>query len=313
MESPNHRSGISPGPLPATEPSLRIYYVRGTDIGRPGESAADPWDALCRQVRAAGFNAVLTDPLWLRPPGAAWSAAPLDPDRPDPRLASDGGLPDLLRRVAASGARHGLPVYMDLVLDRIATDSTAHAQYPDWYRAPQDDPARDPRMALSERGIRHLRSGPLPQGFIHDWSERLARWLDAGLAGFRIDAPDRIGADDWHAMLAPLRAAFPDRRFLAWTPGLQPGQLQALRTADFDAAFSSLPWWDFRSPWLAEEHTRLCAIGSVIAMPPDTASAHSDSQAMRALWAAAVSGDGILVQGGLDTRQHIYAQLNDWL
>ncbi|MBV7486125.1 maltotransferase domain-containing protein [Bordetella sp. BOR01] len=311
MESPTHQAGL-PGAAPAAQEPLRIYYVRGTEIGRPGADPALPWDTLCKRVRAAGFNALLTDPLWLRPAGAAWSAAPLDPDRADPGLATGAALPALLQRVAASGARHGLQVYMDLVLDRIAADCAANMRYPDWYLPPVDDPARDPRMALSEHGIRYLREGPLPQGFIHDWSERLARWLDAGLAGFRIDAPHRIDADDWRAMLAPLRAAFPDRRFLAWTPGLDPQQLKALRGAGFDAVFSSLPWWDFHSPWLAEEHARLRAIAPVIATPPGLASA-TRPQAQRALWTAGVSGDGILVEGGLDTRQQMYAQLNAWI
>jgi len=313
MEESVHPAGRPGTRAVFTAEPLRLYYARAAAVGRLDSGAGGPWDALCRRVRQAGFNALLTDPLWRRAPDAAHAAAALDPDRPDPGLDDGDDLPASLARLAASGARHDLPVYMDLVLDRIAAGAAADAPYADWYRPPADDPARDPRAGMAERGIRHLRPGPLPQAFIHAWSERLARWLDAGLAGLRIEAPQRIDPEDWRVMLAPLRAAFPDRRFLAWTPGLDPRQLKALRAAGFDAVFSSLPWWDFRSAWLAEEHARLQAVAPVIAAPFDPAAAPSQGEALRALWAAAATGDGILIAGGIDTRPQAYAQLNAWL
>ncbi|MBO9353823.1 DUF3416 domain-containing protein [Bordetella petrii] len=316
MESRPPHPGLAPTASTARD-ALRIYYARDPEIGQPATDPAGGWDELCQRVDAAGFNALLTEPLWRRAEGAARPAPPLDPDRCDPRLAPDAALPDLLRRVAAGGARHGVAVYMDVMLDRVAAEAEVRARHPDWYLAPADDPARDPRSAPGLRGVRYLRPGPLPQEFLHDWSERLAGWLDAGLAGLRIDAPQRIGADDWHALLAPLRSAFPDRRFLAWTPGLDPAQLKALRAAGFDAVFSSLPWWDFRSTWLADEHARLRAVAPVIAMPPDLPAgpgdAQSDARALRGLWTAAVSGDGILVAGGLASRPLMYRQVNAWL
>jgi len=313
MQSPAHPgSPSSERPVAAAEP-LRLYYARAADVGRLDTGPGGPWDALARRVRRAGFNALLTDPLWRCSPGLPRSPAALDPDRPCPRLDDSACLSESLRRLAASGARHGLPVYMDLVLDRIAAGAVAGTPYADWYLPPPDDPARDPRTSLAERGIFHLRAGQLPQAFIHAWSERLARWLDAGLAGFRVEAPQRIDAEDWRLMLAPLRAAFPDRRFLAWTPGLDPRQLKALRTAGFDGVFSSLPWWDFRSAWLAEEHARLRAVAPVIASPADTTATPSEAQALRALWSAAASGDGILIAGGIDARPQAYSQLNAWL
>lgn len=215
MESPPRHAGAPPDPAAAAGQPLRIYYARGGRVGRLREPPDCPWDALCRQVREAGFNLLLTDPLWLRAPGSADSPVPLDLDRPDPGFDDGPELEASLRRLAARGADRGVAVLMDLVLDRVAVGPDAARHDPDWYRAPAHDPARDPRTALAERGVRHLRAGPLPPAFIHAWSERLARWLDAGLGGFRCDAPQRIGADDWHALLAPLRAAFPDRLFLS--------------------------------------------------------------------------------------------------
>lgn len=313
MESRTRHPSLSSAPPVATQAPLRMYYARGAEVNPLDIASARPWDALCKRVREGGFNALLVESLSLRPRGSARSTAPLDVDRPDSSLVTDATLPALLQRLALSGAHYDLPVYMDLVLDRIAVDSPVVAQHPDWYQAPVDDPARDPRNALRERGVCHLRDGALPQGFLHDWIERLTRWLDAGLAGFRIDAPQRVDADDWRALLMPVRAAFPDRSFLAWTPGLDPQQVEGLRAASFDAVFSSLPWWDFRSAWLAEEYTRLRAVAPVIAVCPELSAALSEAQILRGLWAAAVSGDGILIEGGLDTRQQLYHQVNTWL
>ncbi|MCD0504431.1 DUF3416 domain-containing protein, partial [Bordetella petrii] len=292
---------------------MRIYRVRGAQVGRVDTTPDGPWNTLCRRVRDAGFNALLTDPLWKKAQGAGALPAPLDPDSPDPRLDTGPDLAGTLARLSDCVARHDLQIYMDLVLDRVATDAAAHAGHPDWYRPPDDDPARDPRTGLAEHGIRYLRVGPLPQAFLHGWSERLARWLEAGIAGFRVDAPHRIGAGDWQALLAPLRAAFPAGRFLAWTPGLDPQQLGSLRAAGFDAVFSSLPWWDFKSDWLAEEHARLRTIAPVIASPPGAGLAQDDAQALRGLWAAAISGDGILGEDELEARPQAYAQMDAWL
>ncbi|WP_262357827.1 hypothetical protein, partial [Bordetella pertussis] len=51
-------------------------------------------------------------------------------------------------------------------------------------------------------------------------SSQLAGWLDAGVAGFRCTAPQRLDASDWRALFEPLRASRPALRLLAWTAGL---------------------------------------------------------------------------------------------
>src|SRR5690606_32081016 len=274
---------------------------------------AGAWDALCAHARDAGFNGLLVEPLWDRAVATASWPAPRDPDRPHPGLGSETAMPAVLARLAREAARYDLRVTMDLVMDRTAADSPACRQHPDWYERPVDDPARDPRSEPGLRGIRRLRSGPLPAEFLDEWRQRMALWLDAGLAGFRIDAPHRIGSGDWRTLLGPLRAAYPGSSFLAWTPGMDPRQLESLRGAGFDAVFSSLPWWDRRSAWLADEHERLRAVAPVIAMPAPLPEAAPPVQVVRGVWSAAVSGDGILVAGGIETYASLYRQVNAWL
>jgi starch synthase (maltosyl-transferring) len=95
------------------------------------------------------------------------------------------------------------------------------------------------------------------------WIERLREWRDAGVTGFRFLAPQRVPAEVWTRVLAPLSSGA--ARLSAWTPGLAAEEVAALAACGFDAVYSSLPWWDFRAGWLLEEDARLHRIGDVIA------------------------------------------------
>ncbi len=147
--------------------------------------------------------------------------------------------------------------------------------------------------------------------------DQLAVWADAGVAGFRCSRLASRPAAYWRQLLADTRArAGRILHFLAWTPGLSPAQLQALSGCGFDAVFSSLPWWDFQSPWLAEEQQRLRALGAVLINPlADLVGVRPRAEqklepcldlarARRLLQCAAACGDGWLLPtsfaGGLD-------------
>ncbi len=139
------------------------------------------------------------------------------------------------------------------------------------------------------------------------WEVRFVAQLDillkAGVAGFRFLHPARLPAQAWARIFAMVRDAGAHHvPCLAWAPGLTPQQLLELTEAGFDSVFCSLPWWDFRSVWLAEELARLRPLGRIaapMALPgelPDDALA-----ARRALWAAAGIGDDILMPAGFET------------
>jgi len=136
-----------------------------------------------------------------------------------------------------------------------------------------------------------------------EMSEFFMRGLTEGLAGFLVRECSSIDGAELTRLVAAVRSVKPDAKFLLWTPGCTPEQLMPLRDAGFDATFLSLPWWDERSPWLAEEHVRLSAVASVM-VPIDA----NDSGEMldanlpdfeesmgRRLWTAAVAGNGVLV------------------
>lgn len=281
-----------PHALPDNAGLLRIHYARAGLPPASDDGAREQWLA---SVRRAGFTAVLAPVPWLCPPGAR-TLAPVDADH----AAADGGVEPLatrLARDARSAADHGLTLLLRLELQRVARearDTTAPAA---WYRDPVDAPARDPRLPVTEHGVRQLRDGP-PAGFVAAWAERLRRWTRAGVGGYVVHVPPVLDAQAWRALFAPSREADGELRVLAWTPGLAPAALAGLHDAGFDGVFSSLPWWDYRAPWLAEEYDRLRAIAPIIApacaldAPPAGAAAPRADP--RRAWTAALSGCGWL-------------------
>jgi starch synthase (maltosyl-transferring) len=292
---------------------MRIYYVHPVLAGPLSNHADGGWPTLCARAKALGFDTLMTAPLWT-PDAAGNPYVPSDPDKLNPALGDEVTLDQALATLSTLCGKHGLSLIVDLVLDRVAADgpmARAHAQ---WYAA-QDgvDALRDPRKPLEDRYAVPLRhdAGAAPQGFIAHWVERLGLWVQNGVAGFRCLSPQHLDAAEWRDLMEGVRAVRPDCRFLAWTPGLNPAQLEGLAGAGFDGVFSSLPWWDYRAPWLLDEYVRLRAVAPVIApveapYAKRVAAWRPDSQgryqnAARALWTAAVVGDaGVLVPMGFE-------------
>ena len=278
---------------------LRLYHARGGAQGPPpSDPAAALGPALYARLRRRGFNALLLPAPWLLAPDSA-TQAPLDADS----AMLDGVAVPITQwfdRVAGQLAEHGLALYVDVLLDRCAHNAVAGTCGPDWYSSPPEDPARDPRQPAEARRVRYLRPGPLPAGFLASWIDRLERWASHGVTGFAFHAPQSLAGDDWAALATRLRRHHPGLRLLAWAPGLAPAALAGLRGASFDGLFSSLPWWNFKAEWLAEEDARLRALGPVIASPPqaDKTSPATAGRGRRALWAAALCADGLMLDEG---------------
>ena len=302
-------------PTPAARPSYaapgawRICYVHAPDVGAPGDEAA--WNAVCERARAAGFDMLMCAPLWRLAQGAR-SFAPQDADQCDPAVQAGLPMEEALRMLVDAAARHGLDLALDLLVDRVAADAAPGTLDPAWFRTQADDHDRDPRQAASEWDVLRLREGPPAPAFLQQWQERLSRWIRCGVKGFRCLDPHHLGGDAWRQLLAPLRQAFSDARFFAWTPGLNPWQVQDLRQAGFDAVYSSLPWWNLRAPWLAQEDLRLRAMAPVIAMPEPPFEQADPQRFERALWAAAISGDGVMVMPRSDAQWDAAGQAVRW-
>ncbi|ANN67486.1 alpha-1,4-glucan--maltose-1-phosphate maltosyltransferase [Bordetella bronchialis] len=291
---------------------MRIYYVHPVLAGTLSNTAAGRWPAICARAKALGFDTLMVAPLWAPDPEGN-PYVPADAERLNPSLG-DLALDEALATLSSLCARHRLSLMVDVVLDRVAAGGAMAAAHPDWYTDPGGvDALRDPRKPLEERHALPLRrdGGRAPQGYVAGWVERLGLWVQNGVAGFRCLSPQGLDAAEWRDLMEGVRAVRPDCRFLAWTPGLNPAQVGELAGAGFDGVFSSLPWWDYRSPWLVEEYARLRAVAPVIAAAEApyakrVAAWRHDTQgrylnAVRALWTAAVVGDaGILVPMGFE-------------
>lgn len=298
---------------PAPPRSPRLYYLDPLRIGplHAASGTACGWEAWLDHIADLGFLEVLTAPLGQ--PGAngdPFLAA--DPDRLNPAL--DAGhqtaLIDALAALAQAAQARGLALWLDLAPDRAAATGALVTQHPDAFSTVGSNDPLDPRQAPSvpQAAYARLQHGRLAPDLLEAWAARITRWCTAGVRGFRCDAPQRLHPDDWAVLKAAAQQAAPDTRLVAWTPGLPANALPALAKAGFDGVFSSLPWWDYRSPWLADEVTRLRAVAPVIAVPAplDTDQPAPDTDpALRALWTAALTGDGWLVPMGFDlSRPH---------
>ncbi|CAM3422208.1 Alpha-1,4-glucan:maltose-1-phosphate maltosyltransferase [Bordetella sputigena] len=291
---------------------MRIYYVHPVLAGPLTNNAAGRWPAICARAKALGFDTLMVAPLGAPDP-AGNPYVPSDPGRLNPALG-ELALDETLATLSSLCDKHRLALMVDLVLDRVAAGGAMAHAHPDWYEHPDGvDALRDPRKPLEERHALPLRrdGGVAPAGFIADWVERLGLWVQNGVAGFRCMSPHHLNAPEWRDLMEGVRAVRPDTRFLAWTPGLNPEQTGQLAGAGFDGVFSSLPWWDYRSPWLMEEYTRLRLVAPVIAAAEApyakrVAAWRHDQHgrylnAARAIWTAAVVGDaGIFVPMGFE-------------
>ncbi|KDD13407.1 alpha-1,4-glucan--maltose-1-phosphate maltosyltransferase [Bordetella bronchiseptica] len=274
------------------------------------------WQALCTRLRRCGFNAVCLTPPWQCRDDI--QGAPTDVDHADARWGG-GAMDATLARLAREAAAQGLTLLLDLEPDRVARDAAPRTAQAQWLESPADEPAGDPRQPVARHGVRYVRGRPAPAAFLQAWQSRLAGWLDAGVAGFRCTAPQRLDPSDWRALFEPLRASRPALRLLAWTAGLTPAQSAALAGVGFDGVFGSIPWWSPDATWLDAESQRLREIAPLLAAPlapaggtplaPASAAAHA---ALRALWVAALWGDGLLVGSELQRMMPAVARVLRW-
>ncbi|MEN7528217.1 alpha-1,4-glucan--maltose-1-phosphate maltosyltransferase [Cupriavidus sp. DL-D2] len=209
--------------------------------------------------------------------------------------------PETLRAALERCRRRGLAPLLDLALDRLPHEAAAqHDGWVDHARPAGSPEATDNHLP----GVRaRWFDADTAEQLVAWWSAQLAEAVSAGVAGFCCRAPSRVAGRHWRELIETLRrsdaASVPT--FLAWTPGTTPQQLDDLAEAPFDGAFSSLPWWDYRSAWLTEEIARLRRFGRVLAAPALAPDGADVLAARRALWTAAAIGDGWLVPSGYET------------
>jgi starch synthase (maltosyl-transferring) len=270
------------------------------------------WADHLARLQDMGFDTVLSAPLFA--PGVSghiFLAA--DHERTHPVTGAATSVDQAVYDFVELCQRHGLQLYLDVMLDRVATDSRLAADAPDWFRTIKaSEQPIDPRGARADTDACYARfDDPSTAKQVAEWwIERLSRLASAGAAGFACQDPHLVAPPIWRYIIGTVRQSFPHCRFLAWTPGVAWAHIAALRGVGFDGAFSSVAWWDGLASWFVEEHELLRGIGAVIGCPeapfgPRLARRIEDVSKRPAtyrhmLLRAAATGDGLLVPMGFE-------------
>lgn len=130
-------------------------------------------------------------------------------------------------------------------------------------------------------------------------------WIRVGANALRLIATSNFSGEQWSRVSHALKKAYPDVLVTGWTPGLSAQALLSLSNSELDAVYSSLAWWDQRSPWLLDEAERLAEVAPVIAtvaplevpgvMGLDPRRLVDDGIVLQRLWMASYLGQGVLI------------------
>jgi starch synthase (maltosyl-transferring) len=259
-----------------------------------------------------GFDHVACAPLFA-PAASGDIFLTRDHESVHPALNEGGAADAAIGRLCSLCDELQLNLILTIVLDRVAADSELAKKAHDRFRShASDSTAIDPRSRPIDTGAAFARfDDAAPAKELTDWwSERLLRLARSGVAGFLCDHPDRVPAAIWRALIGNLRRTAPQCSLLAWTPGMPWSRVSQLRGLGFDAAFSSLPWWDSRASWFVHEYELLRQVGAVIACPEAPfgtrlarrigAPSQLRTAYRHALDVAASTGDCILVPMGFE-------------
>ena len=262
-----------------------------------------------QRAEALGFDTVLLSPIFQ--PGADGDVfLTADPGRAHAALG--GGEPiETLRTLASQATGHGLQLYMDLALHRLATAHPLVQAHPDAF-AVVGGAAVDPRnLAIAAEEARPrldtLDGAEVMTAFA---ARALAAWAQAGLRGVRVLQPQATPAGFWRRLIGEVRGGGAELSFVAETQAAPREAILALAGCGFDALTSSLAWWDGRSRWFVEEHEALRTVAPLIAeveppFGPRLTSGHlnGDIQALayeQRLKLSAATGAGLLLPMGFE-------------
>ncbi len=112
---------------------------------------------------------------------------------------------------------------------------------------------------------------------------------ELGAAGFYFRAAHRFAAMFWYDLLGSAKQRNREILLIADILGANPGEVAALRGADFDFATSSSCYWDFASGWLNQDTQRTESVAPALAFAtPPNSSLWQNAALRRALRASAM-------------------------
>ena len=284
----------------------KVYHLHPLVAGRLSE-----WSGHFARCTAMGFDTVCVAPPFV--PGASGDIfITADHEALHPALNWPGSADTGIARMTQAAAGHGLRVWLDLALDRVAIDAAVHRHKAAWFVTGGCGALPNPRRTPYRLDVAYARldQTEVAEAMATWWLERLRRLVRAGVAGFRCLEPDRVPPALWRQMIGTIRRQAPQCRFLAWTPDVERAALPRLEGVGFDNVCSSLAWWDGRAGWLLDEAESLQRIAPAVAapepsffdrraawLPPGADVAASCRLALRL---AAASASGIFVPMGFE-------------
>jgi len=280
----------------------RIYYFDPLLAG-PHRS----WSVHLSRCKELGFTHLLSSPLF--DPGESGDLfLSSDHERVNPAIAPASAVDSFITEFARACQEHDLTLLLDVVVGRVATDSRIARLKPEWFRRDSSGTRVDPRdlRRHGDAALARFHDPTIGKQIAGWWIERLARLARAGVAGFRCEDPGALPANLWRHVIAGIRQSVPGCQFLAWTPGLAWQTIAALPEVGFDAAFSSVAWWDGRADWLVAEYELLRGFGAVIGCPEApyaprlTGRLQTEAEYRHLLRRAAAISDGIMIPMGLE-------------
>ncbi|KAB7770965.1 alpha-1,4-glucan--maltose-1-phosphate maltosyltransferase [Xanthomonas maliensis] len=265
---------------------MRICRV--DEVGAPGHGGLEQ---RCVAACEAGCDYVLL-------------AAPFERDGEgrliEPVTAPGDAQAERLRVCVEAARRAGVRLLLDLRLDEIGGSSDVVRENPQWFRA-RTSALPDPRQARATPDVAEARFAYAQEGaaLVEWWSTRLLAWAQLGVGGFRFLQPQRIPAARWRELIGRVHAQAPELVLAAWTPGLGGEALQQLAGAGFDAAFSSLAWWDGRGSWFFDEDAALRALADQVVAVMGAADGNDGRAALQWPLALALGGAWLLEEAQL--------------
>jgi len=266
--------------------------------------AVGKWRPHLARAQALGFDHLCIAPVFAPgPTGDVFLAA--DGERAAPGFGKTAGADETIGAIASLCRDAGLSLMVDVVLDRIAAGSPLAAILP--VRA--DSPDRtivDPRRISDTGHAAALRfdDAACVTALTQWWSERLARFVRGGAAGFRLLGIAALPPQAVGDLVSGVRRAAGASAFLAWTPGIPRDRLASLAGSGLDGVFASTPWWDGKASWYVEEHEVLRRIAPVIAPVEapfgERLAERGTAESRRGLKIAAATGEGLLVPMGFE-------------
>ena len=281
----------------------RFYYLHPLLAG-----PIDTWTNHLDRIAAMSFDAVIIAPPFM--PGRSGDLfLTADHNHLDPRLGTGDAIAALVR-LADEARDRQLRLFLDIVVDQVASESALCAGAFGSYRIDTDDEPPDPRWPPRPRGVAELCIDTDRSGFIEWWAKRLTGWADAGVAGFRCIRPHRLPAALWREVIAVVRRRHAESCFVASTLGVDPPESMGLAACGFELVAYCSRAWDYRAGGFGESVDRLSQIAPLIAMPEApfdrrlggefTDSGRARRAADRALAFTATYGAGWLIPMGFE-------------